>query len=41
MDRLNYMDITGRLEPKVNPESERLKFWDNIYEEYNGNLLKY
>lgn len=33
------MDITGILESKTNPDSDRLKFWDDEYRKYNKKLL--
>lgn len=39
MKKVNYLDITSRLEPKVNPETDRQLFWDEMYEKYNGKLL--
>lgn len=38
---VNYLDITARLESKVNPEPHRLKFWDDMYQIYNGKLLSH
>ncbi|XP_055676742.1 venom carboxylesterase-6 [Lutzomyia longipalpis] len=36
---LPYLDITDQLKMKVNPEGERLKFWDDLYRKYNGNEI--
>lgn len=37
---VTYMDISGNLEMKRNPEENRLRFWDRMYEKYNGPLLQ-
>ena len=34
-----YLDITAHLEQKFNPEAERKEFWDDIYEQYNGDII--
>ncbi|GAB0090569.1 Carboxylic ester hydrolase [Sergentomyia squamirostris] len=34
---LPYLDITDQLEMKMNPEGDRLKFWDDLYNKYNSN----
>lgn len=34
-----YLDITAHLEQKMNPEAERTEFWDDIYEQYNGDVI--
>lgn len=31
-----YINIDKNLEMKVNPDEERLSFWDKIYEKFNG-----
>ncbi|KAH8247657.1 hypothetical protein KR038_007603 [Drosophila bunnanda] len=36
MNSLNYMDISANLAMKTNPEPERQKFWDEMYQHYNG-----
>ncbi|XP_055584964.1 juvenile hormone esterase [Uranotaenia lowii] len=39
MAELPYLEITANLTARVNPESERLRFWDQTYAKYNGNIL--
>lgn len=34
-----YLNINAKMEMKMNPDSERLKFWDSLYKKYNGNTL--
>lgn len=36
---INYLDITNTLTTRVNPEEERLHFWDDLYAKYNDNLI--
>ncbi|XP_026840126.1 esterase B1 isoform X2 [Drosophila persimilis] len=36
MNSLNYLDISGTLAMKTNPEPERQRFWDEMYQHYNG-----
>lgn len=38
-DPVPYLDINGNLEVKRDPETNRLRFWDDMYERYNGPLL--
>ncbi|XP_044735104.1 juvenile hormone esterase-like [Chrysoperla carnea] len=35
-NKFNYLHINPSLELKVNPNEERMKFWENIYAEYNS-----
>lgn len=37
--QIPYLDITARLEMKNNPEPERMEFWDDLYEQYNGDFM--
>lgn len=37
-ESIPYLDITQKLECKMNPEKNRLSFWDEIYRKYNGNM---
>lgn len=37
--KLPYLDIAAHLEMKVNPEPERMEFWDDIYTQYNGDVM--
>lgn len=37
--QIPYLDINARLEMKRNPESERMVFWDDLYEQYNGDFM--
>jgi hypothetical protein len=37
--QIPYLDITTRLELKTNPEPERMEFWDDIYQQYNGDFM--
>ncbi|XP_058058271.1 juvenile hormone esterase [Anopheles bellator] len=39
MADLPYLNIEGSLESKTNPETLRLRFWDDAFAKYNGNLL--
>ncbi|XP_052867374.1 juvenile hormone esterase [Anopheles cruzii] len=39
MAELPYLNIEGSLESKTNPETLRLRFWDDAFAKYNGNLL--
>ncbi len=34
-----YLDFTSRLEMRKNPEAERMEFWDDLYQQYNGDLM--
>lgn len=34
-NKFNYLHINPSLELKVNPNEERMKFWENIYAEFN------
>lgn len=34
--QIPYLDITNRLELKQQPEADRMEFWDDLYEQYNG-----
>lgn len=34
-----YLNINAKMEMKMNPDPDRLKFWDNLYVKYNGNTL--
>ena len=34
-----YLDITDQLTVRVNPEEERLHFWDAMTKKYTGELL--
>ncbi|KAH8326234.1 hypothetical protein KR067_004032 [Drosophila pandora] len=36
MNSLNYLDISANLAMKTNPEPERQRFWDEMYQHYNG-----
>ncbi|XP_017968989.1 esterase B1 isoform X3 [Drosophila navojoa] len=36
MNSLNYLDISHELNMKTNPEPERQRFWDEMYQHYNG-----
>lgn len=36
MNSLNYLDISNELNMKTNPEPERQRFWDEMYQHYNG-----
>ncbi|XP_002072946.3 esterase B1 isoform X2 [Drosophila willistoni] len=36
MNSLNYLDISATLAMKTNPEPERQRFWDQMYQHYNG-----
>lgn len=37
--QIPYLDITKKLELKMNPEPERMEFWDDLYEQYNGDFM--
>ncbi|CRL07130.1 CLUMA_CG020125, isoform A [Clunio marinus] len=37
--QIPYLDITNKLEMKRNPETERMEFWDDLYEQYNGDFM--
>lgn len=37
--QIPYLDITARLELRNNPEPERMEFWDDIYQQYNGDFM--
>lgn len=37
--QMPYLDITAHLEQRFNPEAERTEFWDDIYEQYNGDVI--
>lgn len=39
MSAVPYMDIEGSLESKYNPEQNRMTFWDDVYDKYNGQLM--
>lgn len=39
MDDMPYLDITSKLEVKKHPEQERMEFWDDLYEQYNGDFM--
>lgn len=39
LNQIPYLDITTRLELKTNPEPERMEFWDDIYQQYNGDFM--
>lgn len=39
MSSVPYLDIEGSMECKYNPEQNRMAFWDNVYEQYNGKLM--
>ncbi|XP_058467327.1 juvenile hormone esterase [Malaya genurostris] len=39
MTELPYLDITSSLTPSNNPEPERLRFWDETYAKYNGDIF--
>lgn len=41
-ERLNipYLDISDKLTVRMNPEEERLHFWDAMVNKYNGRLLQ-
>uniref|UniRef100_A0A336MQG4 Carboxylic ester hydrolase n=3 Tax=Culicoides sonorensis TaxID=179676 RepID=A0A336MQG4_CULSO len=34
-----FLNINAKNEMKLNPDPDRLKFWDNLYMKYNGNTL--
>ncbi|XP_052855781.1 esterase B1 isoform X1 [Drosophila gunungcola] len=36
MSSLNYLDISANMAMKTNPEPERQRFWDEMYQHYNG-----
>ncbi|CAO1433136.1 unnamed protein product [Diamesa hyperborea] len=38
-NQMPFLDISAHLEQKMNPEAERTEFWDDIYEQYNGDLI--
>jgi len=38
-ESIPYLNIGSSLESKYNPEQDRLTFWDNIYDEYNGKSM--
>lgn len=38
-NQIPYLDINARLEMKRNPEPERMEFWDDLYEQYNGDSM--
>lgn len=37
--QIPYLDINAKLELKQNPEPERMEFWDDLYEQYNGDFM--
>lgn len=37
--QLPYLNINTKLELKRNPEPERMEFWDDLYEQYNGDFM--
>jgi len=37
--QLPYLDISNRLELKRNPEPLRMEFWDELYQQYNGDFM--
>lgn len=37
--QMPYLDITSKLELKTHPEQERMEFWDDLYEQYNGGFM--
>lgn len=39
MNDIPYLDITSKLELKKQPEHERMEFWDDLYEQYNGGFM--
>ncbi|XP_058812191.1 juvenile hormone esterase [Topomyia yanbarensis] len=39
MTELPYLDITTTLTPRNNPEQERLRFWDETFTKYNGDIF--
>ncbi|XP_016989184.2 esterase B1 isoform X1 [Drosophila rhopaloa] len=36
MNSLKYLDISANMAMKTNPEPERQRFWDEMYQHYNG-----
>ena len=38
-NEIPYLDITSKLELKKQPEHERMEFWDDLYEQYNGGFM--
>lgn len=38
-NQMPYLDITSKLELKKQPELERMEFWDDLYEQYNGDFM--
>lgn len=38
-NQIPYLDINARLEMKRNPEAERMEFWDDLYQQYNGEFM--
>ncbi|XP_067618115.1 carboxylic ester hydrolase isoform X2 [Eurosta solidaginis] len=36
MEDINYLDISGNMKMRSNPEAERQHFWDYMYERFNG-----
>lgn len=39
MDELPYLEITSNLAARNNPEAGRLRFWDETYAKYNGDIF--
>lgn len=38
-NKIPYLDINAKIEVKTNPEHERMEFWDDLYEQYNGDFM--
>jgi hypothetical protein len=38
-EQMPYLEITSKLELKAHPEQERMEFWDDLYEQYNGGFM--
>lgn len=37
--QIPYLNINARLDLKHNPEQARMEFWDDLYEQYNGDIV--
>lgn len=37
--QIPYLNINAKLDMKENPEQDRMLFWNDLYEQYNGDFM--
>lgn len=37
--QIPYLNINSKLDMRISPEQSRMEFWDDLYEQYNGDFM--